>query len=74
MIILYDYEGKSVEERERPIYTSVKDLNDQVIAKILSIKLEITIEEATEMARKGNRDNDDFWWSETKRYSIEIVD
>ena len=73
MIVLYDYEGKSKEERQRPIFTSVKELSDEVLIKILQVKLGITSEEATEMVSKGKRDNDRNWWSEDRRYSVEIT-
>ena len=72
MIVLYDYEGKSNEERARNIYTSVKELSDAIVAKILSTQLNISIEEATAMVAAGSRDKDNFWWSEDRRYSIEI--
>lgn len=72
MIVLYDYEGQSKEERQRPIHTSIKELSDTVIAKILKVQLDITLDEATEMVSKGTRDKEDFWWSEDRRYSVEI--
>lgn len=74
MIVLYDYEGKSNEERARNIYTSVKELSDVVVAKILSSQLEISIDDATAMVSKGSRDKDDHWWSEDRRYSVEVSD
>ncbi len=74
MIVLYDYQGKSQEEKVRNIYTSIRDLSDKVVAKILMKLLEIPIEEATKMVSKGDRDKDNFWWSEDKRYSVEVSD
>lgn len=73
MIVLYDYEGKSTEERHWPIYTSVKELSDNVIVKILQVQLLLTPEEAKEMVGKGKRDSDNHWWSEDRRYSVEIA-
>ena len=72
MIVLYDYEGSTSEERARNVYTSMRDLSDEVVAKILMKLLEIPIEEATDMVSKGSRDKDNFWWSETRRYSVEL--
>ena len=74
MIVLYDYEGSTNEERARTVHTSVKDLSDQVVAKILMKLLEVPIEEATDMVSKGGRDKDNFWWSEDRQYSVEVKD
>ena len=72
MIVLYDYEGTCNDERARRVHTSVVELTDKVVAKILAVKLELSPETAEAMVEKGSRDEEENWWSEDERYSVEI--
>ena len=68
MIVFYDYQ---VSYRAQPVHTSVRVLDNTIVAKILIAMAKYTQEDAEKAVEKGEWEHDS-WKSGEGRYCIEL--